>query len=163
MNFNICEDALTRILEILANYDFTIELRPASSHQNADSLSLRPCIDQECAHCERFEKKYSENTPGLATRKTGVTSEESVKQGECQTNVKSYESSTEKLGAPSPSKDSTEKKGMCLEQGPLLTHSRLNDTECLLNGRIRQNTTPNLEGPQTECKNLLLENETHSL
>ena len=49
---------------------------------------------------------------------------------------------------------------MCLEQGLLLTHSPLNDTECLLNGGIRQNTTPTLEGPRTECKSLLLENET---
>ena len=51
-------------------------------------------------------------------------------------NVKRYESSAEKLGAPSPSEDCTEKKGMCLEQGPLLTNSPLNDTECLLNGGI---------------------------
>ena len=107
-----------------------------------------------------LKRNKVKNTPGLATRKTGVTSEESVKQGECQTNVKSYESSTVKLGAPSPSEDCTEKKGMCLEQGPLLTHSPLNDTECLLKGGIRQNTTPTLEGPRTECKSLLLENET---
>ena len=57
-----------------------------------------------------LKRNKVKNTPGLATRKTGVTSEESIKQGECQTNVKSYESSTVKLGAPSPSEDCTEKK-----------------------------------------------------
>ena len=82
MNFKICEGTLARILETLAIYDFFIEYRPGPSHQNADSVSRQPCLDQECAHCERFEKKYSENSPGLATRNTGVMSVESVKQGE---------------------------------------------------------------------------------
>ena len=54
---------------------------------NADSLSRRPCSDQECAHCERFEKRYNEETnPRLATR--NILSEESVKQGESQLTAK---------------------------------------------------------------------------
>ena len=83
MNFKICEGALARILETLAIYDFEIEFRQGSRHTNADSLSRRPCSDQECAHCERFEKRYNEETnPRLATRNIGLLSEESVKQGE---------------------------------------------------------------------------------
>ena len=49
---------------------------------------------------------------------------------------------------------------MCLEQGPLQTHSSLGDSECLSNGGIRQNTTPTPEGPLKESENSYLENET---
>ena len=155
MNFKICEGALARILETLAIYDFTIEYRPAAGHKNADSVSRRPCIDQACAHCERFEKRYSENSPGLATRKTGVMNEESVTKGKSQTESKEHEGSTEKLKEPVPSEDCIEEKSVCLKQGPLLTHNLLNGTESLLNGGIRQNTTPTSDGPQESEHSLL--------
>ena len=69
-------------MELLAAYDFTIEFRPDISHKNADSLSRRPCLDQACAHCERFEKRYSDTTPGLVTRNIGVIDMESALEGE---------------------------------------------------------------------------------
>ena len=160
MNFKICEGALARILETLAIYDFFIEYRPGPSHQNANSVSRRPCLNQECAHCERFEKKYSENSPGLATRNTGVMSVESVKRGESLMKDDRPRSSEERLEGLSPSEDSIDKLSMCLEQGPLQTHSSLEDSECLPDGGIRQNTTPTPEGPLKESENSYLEKET---
>ena len=55
MNFKICEGALTRIFETLSIYDFFVEHRPGLLHCDSDSISGRPCVDEECAHCERFE------------------------------------------------------------------------------------------------------------
>ena len=106
MNFEVCEGALARILETLAIYDFEIEFRQGSRHTNADSLSRRPCSDQECAHCERFEKRYNEETnPRLATWNIGLLSEESVKQGESQSTAKSEIGSEQKLKGYNPSDD----------------------------------------------------------
>ena len=79
MNFKICEGALARILETLSVYDFFVEHRPGLLHRDADSISRRPGVDQDCAHCKRFEKKYSKNSPGLASR--NIVSGESVTQG----------------------------------------------------------------------------------
>ena len=80
MNFrNFCDGQLARFIEILANYQFTIEYRPSALHNNADRLSRRPCIDKNCGHCERFERRCGENLPGLATRKTIMLNEESTK------------------------------------------------------------------------------------
>ena len=42
-NFKEPEGQLARWLERLQEYDFTIAHRPGKKHQNADSLSLRPC------------------------------------------------------------------------------------------------------------------------
>ena len=53
----MCEGQLARYLETLAGYDFTIEYRAGLRHNNADSLSRRPCAVGDCAHCERFEAK----------------------------------------------------------------------------------------------------------
>ena len=133
MNFKICEGALARILETLAIYDFEIEFRQGSRHTNADSLSRRPCSDQECAHCERFEKRYNEETNHrLATRNIGLLSEESVQQGESQLTAKIERGSEQKLKGYNPSDDC--KLSMCLEQGPLQTQYSLKETECLSTG-----------------------------
>ena len=130
MNFKICEGALARILETLAIYDFEIEFRQGSRHTNADSLSPRPCSDQEGAHCERFEKRYNEETnPGLATRNIGLLSKESVKKGESQLTAKIERGSEQKLKGYNPSDDC--KLSMCLEEGPLQTQCSLKETECL--------------------------------
>ena len=83
INFKICEGALARILETLAIYDFDVEFCQGSRHSNANSISRRPCLDQECAHCEWFEKRYTSSKifPGFANRNTGVMSVEGVKRG----------------------------------------------------------------------------------
>ena len=68
MNFKIFEGTLARILETISIYDFFDEHRPGIIDRDADSISRRPCPDQACVHCERFEKRYSEISPALATR-----------------------------------------------------------------------------------------------
>ena len=64
MNFSIVEGQLARWLEFLASYDFEIQFRKGISHKNADSLSRRPCYDNNCRYCERVEEKCT----GLITR-----------------------------------------------------------------------------------------------
>ena len=124
MNFKICEDALARILETLAIYDFDVEFHQGSRHTNADSISRRLCLDQECTHCERFEKRYTSSKiiSGLATRNTGVMSVEGVKRGESQLTDETQRSSEQKLKGSGPSEDSLCKLSMCFEEGPLQSH-----------------------------------------
>ena len=142
MNFKICEGALARILETLAIYDFDVEFRQGSRHTNADSISRRPCLDQECAHCERFEKRYTSSKiiPGLATRNTGVMCVEGVKRGESLLTDETRRSSEQKLKGSSLSEDSLCKLSMCFEEGPLQSHCSSKGSECLSTGGIRQNT-----------------------
>ncbi|MCG7878981.1 MAG: retroviral-like aspartic protease family protein, partial [Candidatus Thiodiazotropha taylori] len=81
MNFSIVEGQIARWLEFLATYDFEILHRSGVSHKTADALSRRPCTDLKCEYCDRIEKKYVNNEPGLITRVIGE-SVGSVKQGE---------------------------------------------------------------------------------
>ena len=133
MNFKICEGALARILETLSIYDFFVEHRPGLLHSDADSISRRPCVEQECAHCERFEKKYSENSPGLATM--NIVSGESVTQGQSKTKDE-VSKCKQKLNDHVPSGERLDKMSMCSEEGPLQTHSSANDDECITKGEI---------------------------
>ena len=159
INLKICEGALAKILETLAIYDFEIEFRQGSRHTNADSLSRRPCSDQECAHSERFEKRYNKETnPRFATRNTGLLSEESVKQGESQLTVKIERGSEQKLKGYNPSDDC--KLSMYLEQGPLQTQCSLKETECLSTGGNRQDTSPTQGDPKVERERSVHKTET---
>ena len=45
---------VARWLEILSEFQFTIEHRPGNKHGNADGLSRRPCLD--CKQCDRIVK-----------------------------------------------------------------------------------------------------------
>lgn len=160
MNFKICEGALARIIETLAIYDFTIEYRPGISHRNADSISRRPCLDQECAHCERFEKKYSENLTGLATSANGVKSVESVKWGESRLMDKRHGSLNESLIGPGLTEARLRESSMCLEEGPLQAHCSGIDTGTSNSGGIRENTLPTSEDPMGDRGSLFLRKET---
>ena len=161
MNFKICEGALARILETLAIYDFEIEFRPGSRHLDADSVSRRPCVDQECAHCERFEKRYSEETnPRLATKNIGLLSEESVKQGESQLREERMSNTDQKLESNCTPGDSSCEVSMCLEQGPLQTQCFEKETESLSTGGIRLNTSPTPGGPKIVTEWSLPQTET---
>ena len=74
MNFKICEGQIARWLETLAAYDFEIKYRPGIKHLSADSLSRRPCVNENCANCDRYEEKYLsfDLHPGVATKNIGV-------------------------------------------------------------------------------------------
>ena len=49
MNLKEPEGQLARWLEVVSEYDVTIQHRPGTKHGNADGLSRRPC--KQCAHC----------------------------------------------------------------------------------------------------------------
>ena len=58
MRFKNCEGQIARWLEVLSAYTFTIVHRAGRVHNNADSLSRRPCYSNDCKHCDRYEKRY---------------------------------------------------------------------------------------------------------
>lgn len=58
LNFKNPEGQITRLPETLASYVFDIEHRPSHLHGNADALSRRPCIENECTYCAKVETKY---------------------------------------------------------------------------------------------------------
>ena len=86
MNFSIIDGQLARWLEFLASYDFEIRFRRGNSHTNCDSLSRRPCVDNDCKYCSRYEERDSANEAGLITRRNGETVG-SIKQGESSDEV----------------------------------------------------------------------------
>jgi hypothetical protein len=54
-HFRELDGQLARWLEALAQYDFRIIHRQGKQHGNADGLSRRPCVEDECRHCEKAE------------------------------------------------------------------------------------------------------------
>ena len=56
MNFKEPEVQMARWLQYLQTYNFEIVHQKGKSHQNADSLSRRPC-PEDCSHCGRQERK----------------------------------------------------------------------------------------------------------
>ena len=69
-NFKEPEGQLARWLERLQEYDFTITHRPGRKHQNADSLSRRPCTQ-----CGR--ESHIDNTVIAAERESTILTEKS--------------------------------------------------------------------------------------
>ena len=81
MNFkNIGQ--IARWLETLASYDFMIVHRSGRLHSNADSLSRRPCLQDNCKYCSNVDSRYATEDPGVATRASWVVGE-STNMGEC--------------------------------------------------------------------------------
>ena len=51
-----CPDGQTaRWLQELQQYNFTVEHRHGLKHNNADTLSRRPYLRDDCKHCHRLE------------------------------------------------------------------------------------------------------------
>ena len=57
LSFRSPEGQVARWIECLEQYDFQIEHRPGAKHGNADALSRRPCLSNDCRHCDRLEIK----------------------------------------------------------------------------------------------------------
>ncbi len=57
LNFRQPEGQVARWLEILQEYDFEVHHRPGRQHANADALSRRPCLADECRYCGRQEER----------------------------------------------------------------------------------------------------------
>jgi transposase InsO family protein/predicted aspartyl protease len=58
MQFKNPEGQVARWIERLQEYDFEIEHRAGTRHNNADALSRRPC-SKDCKHCNRAEEQDS--------------------------------------------------------------------------------------------------------
>ncbi len=51
LNFRQPESQVARWVEILQGYEFKVQHRPGWQHANADALSRRPCLTDECRYC----------------------------------------------------------------------------------------------------------------
>uniref|UniRef100_A0A3Q3NHK6 Gypsy retrotransposon integrase-like protein 1 n=1 Tax=Mastacembelus armatus TaxID=205130 RepID=A0A3Q3NHK6_9TELE len=71
LNFRQPEGQVARWLEILQEYDFEIQHRPGRRHTNADALSRRPCLTEECRYCGRLEEWYRGLTAAAAEPEGG--------------------------------------------------------------------------------------------
>ena len=58
IRFKNCEGQIALWQEILSAYTFRIVHRAGRVHNNADSLSCRPCYSNDCKHCDRYERIY---------------------------------------------------------------------------------------------------------
>ena len=59
MRFKNCEGQIARWIETLSAYTFTIIHRAGRVHNNADSMSRRPCYNDQCRYCDNYEQRYS--------------------------------------------------------------------------------------------------------
>ncbi|MEW8544975.1 MAG: reverse transcriptase domain-containing protein [Candidatus Thiodiazotropha sp.] len=62
MRFKNCEGQIARWIETLSAYTFTVVHRAGRVHNNADTMSRRPCLDNHCKYCDRYEQRYSPET-----------------------------------------------------------------------------------------------------
>ena len=60
------EGQLARFLETLSGYSYKIIHRQGKIHSNRDSVSRRPCYDNNCQHCTRYEFRYSDEVVGTS-------------------------------------------------------------------------------------------------
>lgn len=58
MRFKNCEGQIARWIETLSAYTFTVVHRAGRVHTNADSMSRRPCHNDHCKYCDRYEQRY---------------------------------------------------------------------------------------------------------
>ena len=58
MRFKNCEGQIARWIETLSAYTFTVVHRAGRVHNNADSMSRRPCHNNNCKYCDRYEQRY---------------------------------------------------------------------------------------------------------
>ena len=66
LKFKNPEGQIARWIETLSSYQFLIEHRAGRSHQNADALSRRPCIGDDCKHCLKVEDRFCPVTEGTS-------------------------------------------------------------------------------------------------
>ena len=76
LNFKNLEGQLGRWNEILGSYNFTLVQRSGKLHNNADSLSRRPC--HRCDFCEKIERKSTEEEVGIQCECRQVKDQSSI-------------------------------------------------------------------------------------
>ena len=70
LRFRHLEGQVARWMEVLGEYDFRIEFRPGKRHQNADTMLRRLCVNHNCKHCDRVERReyiFKENMETFET------------------------------------------------------------------------------------------------
>ncbi|KAF6216167.1 hypothetical protein GE061_000506 [Apolygus lucorum] len=67
-NFKEPDGQLARWLDVITPYNYQIQHRAGQQHQNADALSRRPCVANDCKYCLRQEEKAR----SIAIRRTQV-------------------------------------------------------------------------------------------
>ena len=70
LNFKNVEGQLARWLTFLSGYDFSIGHRAGKLHSNADALSRRPCLENDCKYCTRVENSNQEDEVRISHVKT---------------------------------------------------------------------------------------------
>ena len=73
MKFKNCEGQITRWIEILSTYTLTVVHLAGRVHNNADSLSRRPCHNDPFKFCDRYDKRYSSETLDETNKYTNET------------------------------------------------------------------------------------------
>ena len=140
MNFKNIEGQVARWLEFLASYEFDIHYRPGISHQNADSMSRRPCIDNSCKYCDRIEEKWGFKETGLINRNKGENVE-SIILGESTEKDGLIRKVGTDMGELVSSENGMEKSDCPLEVH-LQGHNSIKDIPvCNTGGGIRMNTS----------------------
>ena len=83
LSFRNPEGQIARWIQRLQEYDFEIQHRSGLKHNNADTLSRRPCLAHHCKHCDRQESKEKAATP----TQTSTPSEEKVELKVCAVGI----------------------------------------------------------------------------
>jgi len=66
-SFKEPEGQVARWLEQLQEYEFEVKHRAGLSHSNADALSRRPCLADNCRNCARKEERWEVRTTNLGS------------------------------------------------------------------------------------------------
>ena len=85
MRFKKCEGQIARWIETLSAYTFPVVHRTGRVHNNADSMSRRPCHSDHCKYCARYERRYSPDAMADLTKiagESGAVKRNASKTGE---------------------------------------------------------------------------------
>ena len=78
MRFKNYEGQIARWIETLSAYTFTVQHRAGRVHNNADAMSRRPCHNNNCKYCDRYERRYF---PDIMTNESGAVKNTAFKKG----------------------------------------------------------------------------------
>ena len=142
-----------RWLEIMEEFDFTVEHRPGARHSNADAMSRRPCPKKDC-FCSQQVSAYSGDGPGKLSAMPSAMCSREVKSTSC-----AKESLREKSPAPvfngpadqppaRPTSTEVKSKVSSHGDGALLSRSTKTGRRCQDgDGPGDRPPTPRLNGP----------------
>ncbi|XP_058879681.1 uncharacterized protein LOC131737088 [Acipenser ruthenus] len=83
VNFKEPQGQLARWLEQLQEFDFTIQHRAGEKHSNADAMSRRPCLPDDCAYCLKREQQTEEQEGSKELYHVGARAEGVGQTREC--------------------------------------------------------------------------------